>query len=67
MTSLLEHTVAQPTKHSFFAKKIDATKHFLDISCSDFSKLSQKFPKFDFSKISLAILIFLAKNFKLGE
>ena len=43
-TSLLMHSVA---KGRFFVKRIDPTKHFFDITCSNLSKLGIKSPKFD--------------------
>ena len=63
-TSLMEHSVSQPTECRFFAKNLMWVKQFFDDYCSDLSKLGQKSAKFDFqshfpmSKIGFIILIF---------
>ena len=72
MTSLLPHTVSQPTKWRFLPKNL--CQLVIDWTCVHLIMRWQKSPKFDFqsqfsiSKISFIILIFVfIKIMRLGE
>ena len=66
MTSLLAHTVAEPTKRNFLPKNLSQVVIFVIELAVHLIMSYQKSPKFDFqsqfsmSKISFIILIFIS-------
>ena len=46
MTSLLDHSVAQPTEYRFQLKKLCLSNSIFDLIYGDFIKLGYKIPKF---------------------